>query len=514
MKYDAIVIGAGNGGLVAALTLQKEGKNVLLLDSHNMTGGLASSFIRGRFEFDVSLQELGEFGEEENHGELYDLFKRLGVLDQLKMKRTRECFHVISNDTKEEYVMPSGISNFISKMEEYVPGSKESMIDFFDLAEEVNDALDYLNRTTKRIEIEYLKEHYPNFMKVSSYSVDMVFKALKLPKKAQEILSTLWVRLGSPTGYLSFVHYAKMLYSYVKYGAWVPLKRSHEMSVVLQQEFLSCGGSMELLAKVTKIMMEDDKAVGVKTSDGTVYNTDYIISNVSPTMFYGTLVPKEMQTTRMNQICNARTLSVSGVCVYLGLNRSAEELGLKHYSYFVFDSLDSNKEYQSMKELYHNGLVGTLLNHVNPKCSEENTCILTLTSFYTSDIFSKKVTEENYYELKNSIANQLISSFEKATNTSIRGAIEEIEIATPVTFARYTGHPEGAIYGYMAKGYDNLLPRILNESNESCISNVTFCGGFASQLNGYSSTYLSGEIAAEKVLRDVLRKEKTHENSD
>ena len=29
--FDVIVIGAGNGGLVAALTLQKKGKKVLLL---------------------------------------------------------------------------------------------------------------------------------------------------------------------------------------------------------------------------------------------------------------------------------------------------------------------------------------------------------------------------------------------------------------------------------------------------------------------------------------------------
>ena len=82
MNYDAIVIGAGNGGLVSALKLQKEGKKVLLLESHNTVGGVATSFIRGRFEFEASLHELCGFGNENNVGEVYELFKDLDMLSK------------------------------------------------------------------------------------------------------------------------------------------------------------------------------------------------------------------------------------------------------------------------------------------------------------------------------------------------------------------------------------------------------------------------------------------------
>ena len=53
--YDAIIIGAGNGGLTAALTVANAGRKVLLLEKHNVPGGCATSFIRGRFEFEVAL---------------------------------------------------------------------------------------------------------------------------------------------------------------------------------------------------------------------------------------------------------------------------------------------------------------------------------------------------------------------------------------------------------------------------------------------------------------------------
>lgn len=54
-KYDAVVIGAGNGGLAAACRMAKAGKKTLLIERHNMPGGCASSFRRGRFEFETAL---------------------------------------------------------------------------------------------------------------------------------------------------------------------------------------------------------------------------------------------------------------------------------------------------------------------------------------------------------------------------------------------------------------------------------------------------------------------------
>ena len=72
--FDAVVIGAGNGGLTAALTLANAQKKVLLVEKHNLPGGFATSFIRGRFEFEASLHELCDFGTAGNSGNLYALF--------------------------------------------------------------------------------------------------------------------------------------------------------------------------------------------------------------------------------------------------------------------------------------------------------------------------------------------------------------------------------------------------------------------------------------------------------
>ena len=79
MNYDVIVIGAGNGGLAAAATCAKAGLSTLLLEKHNIPGGAASSFVRGRFEFDPSLHELCEVGTQDKLGTVDEIFNRIGI---------------------------------------------------------------------------------------------------------------------------------------------------------------------------------------------------------------------------------------------------------------------------------------------------------------------------------------------------------------------------------------------------------------------------------------------------
>ena len=88
-EYDVVVIGAGNGGLTAAAWAAKKGLKVLLCEQHNLPGGFASSFVRGRFEFEPSLHELSDIGEGESKGGCGLMFDRLGLdVEWNSLKRT------------------------------------------------------------------------------------------------------------------------------------------------------------------------------------------------------------------------------------------------------------------------------------------------------------------------------------------------------------------------------------------------------------------------------------------
>ena len=62
--YDVIVIGASLAGLSAALTLRDNGYDVLVLEQHNLPGGVATSFVRGGVELEASLHEMLSIGSQ------------------------------------------------------------------------------------------------------------------------------------------------------------------------------------------------------------------------------------------------------------------------------------------------------------------------------------------------------------------------------------------------------------------------------------------------------------------
>ena len=115
-KYDAVVIGAGNGGLTAAIRLLQGGARVLLVEKHNIPGGFATSFRRGRFEFEASLHELNDFGTADNAGDVRVLFDELGVTDKIEWVQIPEAYRVISQAEKLDATMPFGVKAFIDKM--------------------------------------------------------------------------------------------------------------------------------------------------------------------------------------------------------------------------------------------------------------------------------------------------------------------------------------------------------------------------------------------------------------
>ncbi len=500
-----MVIGAGNGGLAAALTLADAGKRVLLAERHNLPGGFATSFVRGRFEFEASLHELCDFGTPGNSGNLYALFEELGVLDKIEFVTVPEAYRAITLDTGEDYTMPFGVQNFIDKMESYVPGSRESTTTFFALADECRRAMAYLTQMRGNPDTAVLKSEYPNFMRVAAYPIDKVLNAIKMPKKAQEIINVYWSYLGTPEDQLSFLHYALMVNLYITHGAQIPKNRSHGISCALADTIIEKGGEIWYNAEVEHIITKNGRVAGVRFADGKEVATEHVVSNASPHLVYGRMVDKADIPEEELKLANARSLAGRGVSMFLGLNKSPEELGLHDYSYFIYHSLDTKAEFGGMSSIENPAQVTVCLNAALPDCSPKGTTILYFTSLYFSDFFGDIANEENYFEIKEKMANCLIDGFEKATGAKIRDCIEEIEVGTPVTYAHYTGAPQGSIYGYLLTGLDNMMPRIMCMYTEKHLPGLHFCGGHAMRGSGFNSSYQSGNLAAKFTLMDMKK---------
>ena len=507
-KYDAIVIGAGNGGLVAAIRILQKGKSVLVLEKHNAPGGFATSFKRGRFEFEASLHELNDFGPADNPGDVRTLFRELGVEDKIDWTYGTEAYRAISLDGKYDATVMLGKENYKKSLLRYCPGCEKHIDNFFDLSEEIRRAQAYTASVNGKTDKEYMKKNFPNFIRCGSYSVNEVFRSMGMPDKLRDIMNAYWCYLGAHCDDLSFIHYCSMVYRYVTKNAYMPKMRSHEISCALDERIRELGGEIWYNTPATGIVTDEKGEItGVRISDGTVIGTRKIVANCSPHVVYGQLMSPEAVPEAALKNANARKFAGRGFCMFLGLNKSPEELGITNHSYFIYDTLDSVKQYEMMKKIETNDCQATCcLNSVIPDCSPEGTTMLYFTTLYMSDDWAK-VKPEDYVKTKNFVANRMIDVFEKATGAKIRDSIEEISVATPMTYARYCGHPEGTIYGYESQYWDGLMPRLQMMNEEVYVKGLRFAGGYSMRLSGYSSAYNSGDIVGRQTAGELVRED-------
>ena len=108
---------------------------------------------------------------------------------------------------------------------------------------------------------------------------------------------------------------------------------------------------------------------------------------------------------------------------------------------------------------------------------------------------------------KDAFAKRIIKLYEDSTGIKITENIEELEIATPLTFARYLNTPQGVIYGYSTDNKDNMLSRFMTEESDSDTKGLRFCGGFGTQGAGVHSAIASGRNTCYATLYDIEKED-------
>lgn len=505
-QYDVVVVGAGNAGLSAAIQMALAGKKTLLIEQHNLPGGCATSFRRGRFEIEPSLHELCDLGPEENPGDMRHLFDAYGI--QVQWNRVPDCFRIIttaSDGSPMDVTMPSGVDAFIDAMERYVPGSREKMRDLFDLFQEILDGIAYITASGGHADPEVLKEKYPNLLRTGAYPTKKVFEALELPQRCQDILATYWTYLGVDLEHLAFVHYAAMVHKYVSRGAYIPTYTSHEISVAMTERLRELGGDIWFNCRAERFLFEDGRLCGVETNLGTI-PCHHVLANINADIVYGRMVPPELVPEREKKLSAARNGQYGGrmFTAYFCLDKTPEELGIRDYCIFMAGTADSTREYRNlMKGMEANDYcIFLCYNIANPKASPEGTCICSFTTF-DSPADWNDLPQEQYVAFKNRVVRKMLKNLEEKTGIRLEGHIEEMAVATPWTFARYLGVPEGAVYGHETRDWDGMMARMMMLSTDYPIKGLRPIGADGPRGDGYSAAYICGQLLAKLTLRDM-----------
>src|SRR5687768_17466401 len=135
-QYDIVIVGSGLGGLACGTILAKEGYKVCILEKNKQIGGNLQTYVRDRVIFDSGVHYVGGLSKGQN---MYQLFKYLGIMDKVKIRKMDEDFvdGLIFKDDPVIYWYGQGYDNFIRIMLSYFPEEEIAIRAYCDKIKEI-----------------------------------------------------------------------------------------------------------------------------------------------------------------------------------------------------------------------------------------------------------------------------------------------------------------------------------------------------------------------------------------
>jgi len=501
-KYDAIVIGAGLGGLSAATMLARNGLSVLLLERHNVPGGYATSFVRGRYEFEVALHELSGIGPPERRGSLYRYLEYLGVANKVEFLHVPNLYRAVFPDL--DVTLPSGREAFEAKLCETFPhearGIRRLVKRVFDLRE------DFIQVSKQRgagspATMPFRLPHFFRYLPVTWGHV--LDRDIKDPL-ARAVLSQYWGYVGMPPSQISFFYFATTLAAYVWRGAAFPQGRSQSLSNGFLTTFEELGGEARMSCGVERITTANGRVTGVVTEEGKEIKAKWVISNADPITTCRELIGSDKVPPRFFTRLQSSEIGPSTVNVYLGVARSPEELGFTEHEIFLNEDCDFDRHYEMMRTVDVTSppaVAITCYNVVYPEISPPGTSVVVLTALMYGEPWYQ-VPPAEYVATKNRIADGMIRMAERIA-PGLREQTEVVEVSTPVTNMRYAGTLGGSIYGFNQPPRDNMVWRM---GHRGPLEGLYFVGAWTQPGGGYEPAMMSGQMAGGAILNTMKRK--------
>ncbi len=248
-RYDAVVIGAGIGGLVAANLLAREGLAVLLVEQHYMVGGYCSTFRRGGYTFDAASHFYPLLG---NLDTLTGrLLADLGVETGWVRMDPVDTFH-LPDGTRFE--VPADFAPYRAKLDAEFPHQREALDRFFEAVREA-----YLQGL-----LAYFRGRAtPRFSRWRDLTVRDALDRYFDDERLKLLLTADCPHWGSPPCRTSFVFDSMLRLSYFL-GNYYPAEGSQAFADDLAARFEEQGGDILMSTRADRIRVEEGAVRGIE----------------------------------------------------------------------------------------------------------------------------------------------------------------------------------------------------------------------------------------------------------
>jgi phytoene dehydrogenase-like protein len=264
------------------------------------------------------------------------------------------------------------------------------------------------------------------------------------------------------------------------------------------------GGEVRTEQTVSKILIENNQAIGIELMDGKKIMAKTIISNADPSVTYLKLVGKENISAGLVKKLAKTKYSVTSLILFLTLDMDATKAGLDSGNIWLLKDNDIDRVYTEM--IAKDVLAGdkfpaafisctTLKDPTSFNGRYHNFEIVTFIDYESFSAFNKKEDHHGdmYTKYKEKIIQKILNNVEQV----IPGAkqhIAQVQLGTPKTNEYYIHSTNGNVYG-TEKTLKQIGP--FSYKNKSEIDNLFLCGASTLSHGVGGATYSGVETAAQ-----------------
>jgi phytoene desaturase len=441
--YDAIVIGAGLGGLSAGAMLAKQGFKTLVCEHTSRVGGCCSSFEHEGYTFDMgaSIVEMAWIIDE--------LFTRLGkkTSDYMEMVPIDPIYGFVTGDG-ERFTYPVDKDATREILARISPEDARAWDRFATVGSEaINEVFGTVMSTPMQSMLDAVKIGManPKMIKYISYmlkSFESTLCSFFKDDKVRASMSMQSYYIGLPPalcpGYAAFLAYSEHEGIFYPRGGMIKIPEG------IARVFTEFGGEIRLDTTVRRVLLEGNRAVGVELADGTQIRSRLVLSNINAKTLYLDLIGRDKIPGWAARAVDSYELSIPCPMIMLGMD-AAPELEAHHtICYGTMQEMNSAYFDYFKKGKLHDGgmMIICWPTHADPSLAPEGHHALNIVTLAPYDL-----AEGDWDGMKDAYLETMLNAVEKKFHINLRDHITTAKVNTPKDFERALLHPRGAVYG-------------------------------------------------------------------
>jgi prolycopene isomerase len=503
-ECDVVVIGAGIAGLTASALLSKAGLNVALVEEQPQPGGYFAGFTRKGFSFSSSIHWLNQCKE---GGLVNRIFSHIGPDFPVckEMKRIRRY-----KGESFDYFLTTDPYDLRDQLIRDYPEDAKGIARFFEDCKRIGAHFDKLKALMRATETMSLAEKNWFGLKMLLWALPIA-KYLRMP--AEKGLNRYFKTEGVRKIFCSEERFMGIImpfcWAFTKDFQSPPEGGSAAFVTWLRGKIEQASSHLILNCAVEKVLVKDKRATGVSLSDGRVISAKYVIAACDAGTLYEKMFPAgTVSAGSIRRLQNA-DLYYSSLMVYLGLDCDTSLLGLREeLTCITRDNIA--REDHAGGDPHKTFLIVQTPSFRDPGAAPRGKSTLTIHCAAWMHQENCWRTEKDfgrgkaYRELKQQYADILIARVEKALNVDLRNHIEVMEIATPVTYWRYSKNRDGTTMGAKPTG-KNINRNVAHYRTP--LKNVFLGGHWAEYGGGMLIAVKAAANASLLILKQMEKKE-------